>query len=133
MNDEFEPEQLYGTWTLTAATAEDEYGRPLPPPYGPTPMGSLVLARNGRMMAVLSDGRPTLPAGEKRAYASYCGNFRIEQDRLITRVDAALIAARIGGEQVRRLELQGDTLILFPPRRTDGAQRKISWRRIGSD
>lgn len=123
-------EELQGVWRLVSATAVASDGRALRPPYGPTPMGSLVLAANGRMMAVLCDGRPELPAGEMRAYASYCGNYRIEKDHLITRVDAALDPSRIGGEQVRRLEWRGEDLVLFPPPRPDGERRDLVWRRI---
>ncbi|WP_298396419.1 lipocalin-like domain-containing protein [Sphingobium sp.] len=122
-------EQLMGTWKLVEASALDADGGLLSPPYGPEPMGRLVLTGAGRMMAVLCDGRTEMPAGQKRAYASYCGNFRIEDDRLITTVDAALIADRIGGEQIRRFILDGERLTLMPPRRADGAQRFLVWER----
>jgi hypothetical protein len=123
----FEAARLLGTWRLVRATAVAADGGELPAPYGPAPMGRLVLNADGRMMAVLCDGRPILPAGEKRAYASYCGNFRIEGTRLITTVDGAVRAERIGGEQVRHLEMNGDLLVLVPPQRPDGAQRKLYW------
>ncbi len=83
------------------------------------------------MMAVLCDGRPQIPDNEKRAYASYCGNYHIDGDRLITLVDAALVASRIGGEQIRRFELRGDELVLFPPTRANGEQRELIWSRNG--
>ena len=60
------------------------------PPYGPEPMGRLVLTGAGRMMAVLCDGRTSIPEGEKRVYSSYCGNYRVETDTLTTIVDAEL-------------------------------------------
>ncbi len=127
----FDTAQLLGSWRLVRAVAEDEAGGKLPPPYGPQPMGRLVLNADGRMMAVLCDGRPQLPPGEERAYASYCGNFRIEDGRLITRVDAAALRERIGGDEVREVELKGNRLVLRPPRRADGAQRILSWEREG--
>ena len=125
-------EELYGTWRLVRATAVDADGRPLPAPYGPLPMGRLVLNRDGRMMAVLCDGRTALPEGETRAYASYCGNFRIQDDHLITTVDAAALTERIGGEQLRRVEFRGEQLVLIPPRRRDGAQRELFWELDGA-
>ena len=124
-------EELYGTWRLVRATAVDAQGRALPPPYGPSPMGRLVLNRDGRMMAVLCDGRTALPEGEKRAYASYCGNFRVQDNQLVTTVDAAALTERIGGQQVRRLEMRGQQLVLIPPRRSDGAQRELFWELDG--
>jgi Lipocalin-like domain len=122
------PEQIAGTWRLIAAQAVDVDGRSLPSPYGPVPMGRLVFTPTGRMMAVICDGRTTMPEGETRGYASYCGNFRIVEDNvLITRVDAALVKERIGGEQRRRIELRGDQLVLIPPRRSNGEQRELVW------
>jgi Lipocalin-like domain len=122
------PEQIFGTWRLISALAVDVDGRSLPPPYGPVPMGRLVFTRTGRMMAVICDGRPTIPPGETRSYASYCGNFRIVDDNfLITTVDAALVKERIGGEQRRRMELRGEQLVLIPPQRSSGEQRELVW------
>ncbi len=125
------PEQVQGTWRLISATAVDADGRSVRPPYGPIPMGRLILSEAGRMMAVICDGRPSIPGGEKRAYASYCGNFRIEGDRLITRVDAAAVTERIGGEQIRKVEFRNDHLVLIPPRRSDGEQRELMWKLDG--
>jgi Lipocalin-like domain len=124
-------EQLYGTWRLVTSTAVDANGKKLPPPYGPKPMGRLVLNADGRMMAVLCDGRPGLPKGTKRAYGSYCGNYRVEDNTLITTVDAAAVTDRIGGEQIRKLALRSGQLVLIPPRRPDGEQREIFWEREG--
>lgn len=112
-------------------TAVDAEGQPLPPPYGPLPMGRLVLNRDGRMMAVLCDGRTAIPEGERREYASYCGNFYLQGSKLITTVDAAALTERIGGQQVRRVEVRDKQLILIPPRRPDGAQRKLYWELDG--
>jgi hypothetical protein len=113
------------------STAVDANGKTLPPPYGPSPMGRLVLNQDGRMMAVLCDGRSSLPEGEKRAYTSYCGNFRIEDNRLITTVDAAALTERIGSQQVRELEMRGTQLVLIPRRRPDGSQRELFWELDG--
>ncbi len=123
--------QLIGTWHLVSAVAMAEDGRPLPPPYGPEPMGRLVLSASGRMMAVICDGRAVLPEGEKRAYASYCGNFRVENDTLITIVDAAAIPERLGSEQRRKLEFRDGHLVLIPPPRRDGERRELFWMLVG--
>lgn len=123
------PERLHGTWRLVGSRATDAAGRPLPPPWGPEPIGRLVLARNGRMIAMLCDGRADLPAGVARAYSSYCGAYRVEGDTLTTLVDGAVDPARIGGAQVRRLAMEGERLLLMPPRGADGAQRVLIWER----
>jgi hypothetical protein len=94
-------------------------------------MGRLVLDAAGRMMAVLCDGRPTMPAGETRAYGSYCGNYRVENNTLITTVDAAAIAERIGGQQIRTLAFRDGLLVLIPPRQPNGEQRELFWQHDG--
>lgn len=121
--------ELVGTWKLVAATAKSAVDTMIEPPYGPAPMGRLVLTQEGRMMAVLCDGRRSVPDGKKRAYSSYCGNFRVEDNTLITTVDAAAIAERIGSEQRRKLTLRGGKLVLTPPPRGDGEQRELVWER----
>ena len=80
---------IVGTWRLVAAAAKDSAGRPLPPPYGGKGMGRVTFNAEGRMMAVVCDGRPQLPPGTKRDYSSYCGNYTFDGARLVTRVDAA--------------------------------------------
>jgi Lipocalin-like domain len=126
-----ETKQLIGTWHLVSAVAVAADGRSLPPPYGPEPMGRLVLSEKGRMMAVICDGRTSVPEGQKRAYASYCGNFRVEDGTLITTVDAAAISDRVGSQQRRKLDFRDGQLVLIPPRRPNGEQRELFWKLNG--
>ncbi len=64
---------IVGTWRLVRGTATSTDGKALNPPYGGEKgMGRVTFNDDGRMMAVLCDGRPTLPVGETREYASYC-------------------------------------------------------------
>ena len=128
---DIDPADLVGTWMLVEANAVDGDGNPLRSPYGPQPMGRLVLTAGGRMMAVLCDGRPAMPEGEARAFASYCGNYRIEDGCLVTTVDASAPPGRLGGQEVRRLTRRGTQLVLTPPRRKDGEQRELFWERCG--
>jgi hypothetical protein len=98
--------------------AHDDAGKPMHAPYGPVPMGVLVFSADGRMVAVLCDARPELPAGEEeREYSSYCGNYSFDGTTLVTRVDAAADRSRLGGDQVRRVRFEGDRLVLMPPPR----------------
>jgi hypothetical protein len=94
-------------------------------------MGRLVLTETGRMMAVICDGRNVMPAGEVRGYASYCGNYVIEGEMLVTTVDAALVPERIGGQQRREFAFRGDKLVLKPPARASGEKRELVWARDG--
>ena len=127
---------IVGTWKLAAAAARDRGGDPLPPPYGGKGMGRLTFTAEGRMMAVTCDGRTELPAGVERAYSSYCGNYKFDGGRLVTRVDAASDPARIGSDQVREVSFDGDRMILRPPPRqgpTGEEYREITWERIAAE
>jgi hypothetical protein len=99
---------IVGTWRLAMTRAHDDAGKPMHAPYGPVPMGVLVFSADGRMVAVLCDARPELPAGEEeREYSSYCGNYSFDGTTLVTRVDAAADRSRLGGDQVRRVRYRG--------------------------
>ena len=126
---------VVGTWRLVRATAIAADGKVLAAPYGGEKgMGRVILNADGRMMAVLCDGRPTLPAGAVREYSSYCGNYTFDGKTLITRVDAASEASRIGSEQVRDVRFEGKLMVLRPPLRAYGSkpaeQRELYWEKI---
>jgi hypothetical protein len=124
---------IVGTWRLIAATARDAAGNMLPSPYGPQAMGRVVFNADGRMMAVLCDGRASLPSDMMRVYSSYCGNYTFDGSRLVTRVDAASDPARIGTDQVRDVRFEGERMVLRPPPRQGAIgpeQREITWERI---
>jgi hypothetical protein len=109
---------IVGTWHLVMTRAHDDAGQPMHAPYGPLPMGVLMFSGDGRMVAVLCDARPQLPAEEgEREYSSYCGNYTFDGTTLVTRVDAAADRSRLGGDQVRRVRFDGDRLVLMPPPR----------------
>ncbi len=122
-----------GTWRLVRAVSHDENGNELPPPYSGHGMGRVVLSADGRMMAVLCDGRRDIPAGEKREYSSYCGNYTFDGQQLITKVDAASDASRFATDQVRDVRFEGGLMVLRPPARTYGGrveQRELYWEKI---
>ncbi len=126
---------IIGTWRLVKAFSVDGAGQPLPPPYGGEKgMGRVTFNADGRMMAVLCDGRPVLPAGEYREYNSYCGNYSFDGKELVTRVDAAKDPSRIGGDEVRAVRFEGKYLVLLPPFRPSQnrapEQRELWWEKI---
>ena len=127
--------EIIGTWRLVKASSADAQGKPLPPPYGGEKgMGRVTFNADGRMMAVLCDGRSTLPAGEPREYNSYCGNYTFDGRVLVTRVDAAKDPGRVGGDEVRDVRFEGKFMVLRPPFRGVGhrapEQRELSWEKI---
>jgi hypothetical protein len=99
-------------------------------------MGRVTFSADGRMMSVVCDGRPELPPSVHRDYSSYCGNYTFDGARLVTKVDAASDPARIGSEQVRDVQFDGDRMILRPPPRRSGdktEQRELTWELIAAE
>ena len=69
-------------------------------------MGLLAFTADGRMMAMLSDGRPG-PIDGARAFVSYCGDYTFDGARLVTQVDGASDPVFFSEPQVREASLEG--------------------------
>ena len=125
--------RIVGIWQLKSTVGRDDAGKVLDPPYGPVAMGLVTFQADGRMMAVLCDGRATL-AGEPRQFMSYAGNYTFDGTTLSTRVDASSDASRVGGDQMRsvRFEKNG-AMVLAPPRRLYAGtmqHQELVWERV---
>jgi hypothetical protein len=128
-----ESRTLVGVWRLVATCAIDPDGRQVGVPFGPRGMGLVTLTDDGRMMAVLVDGRATLPEGTPRQYSSYCGNYRFDGSTLTTIVDANCDPARFTAPQVRKVRFEGERMVLTPPPAdVNGVKvtRELTWERI---
>ena len=126
--------RIVGTWRLVSTIGRDDAGTVLPPPYGPIPMGLVVFQADGRMMAVLCDGRNALPASESRQFMSYAGNYTFDGTTLSTRVDGSSDASRVGGDQVRSVRFANGQMTLAPPRRLYAGimqHQELVWERVG--
>jgi hypothetical protein len=96
-------------------------------------MGLAIFQPDGRMMAVLCDGRPNMPPDEPLPFMSYAGNYRFDGKTLITQVDASSDPSRIGGEQLRHVRFEGGRLVLNPPRRVFAGimqHQELTWERM---
>jgi len=125
--------RIVGTWRLIDTKGVDDAGKPLPAPYGPMPMGLVIFQADGRMMAVLCDGRRELSAGEPRQFMSYAGNYTFDGTTLSTRVDASSDASRVGGDQVRTVTFESGKMVLAPPRRLFAGvmqHQELEWERV---
>ncbi len=126
---------IVGVWKLVAARLTDPAGQELAMPYGPRGMGIVSLTSDGRLMAVLVDGRARLPDGGVREYSSYCGNYTFDGSTLTTVVDANCDPARFTAPQVRKVRFQDGRMILTPPpREKDGVMldRELTWEKISA-
>lgn len=125
--------RIIGHWRLVETRAWDEHGTPQPNPYGPFPLGIVTLTAEGRMLAVLSDGRPDLPPGTPRDYRSYIGAYSFDGTTLHTIVDGADTPDWLATDQVRKARFEAGRLILRPPPREIAGRtihRELAWQRL---
>ena len=110
-------DRIVGTWKLVSVVYEDAITKERTPVLGEHPRGRQIATADGRWLAlVTADGRKVPQTDAERAQAlrtmiAYTGRYRVEGDKVITRVEAAWNEAWVGGEQVRFLRFEGDTLL----------------------
>jgi Lipocalin-like domain len=113
--------QIVGTWTLVSVVYEDAATKERTPIYGEHPHGIQIATPQGRWLAlVTAENRPVPKTDEERAAAlktmiAYTGHYRVEDGKVITKVEAAWNEAWVGGEQVRAIRFDGDKLFIESP------------------
>jgi hypothetical protein len=116
-----EKEQIIGTWKLVSVMYEDQETKALAPVLGNNPRGSQIATRDGRWLAlVTADNRSVPKTDEERAQAlrtmiSYSGRYKVEGNKVTTKVEIAWNEAWVGGEQVRFVRFEGDKLYIESP------------------
>jgi hypothetical protein len=110
-------DRIVGTWKLVSVMYEDAQTKEMTPVLGEHPRGYQIATPEGRWVAlVTADGRPVPKTDEDRAKAlrsmiAYSGRYRVEDNKVITKVEVAWNEAWVGGEQVRFLRFEGDDLL----------------------
>lgn len=113
--------EIVGTWKLVSVVYEDQATKERTPIYGEHPKGIQIATPEGRWLAlVTAENRPVPKTDEERAQAlktmiAYTGRYRIEDGKVITKVEAAWNEAWVGGEQVRAVRFDGDRLYIESP------------------
>ena len=72
-------------------------------------------------------------AAAARHYFSYCGTYELRDTTVVQRLDLSLIPNWMGGEQVRLVALNEDTLTLSTPPRLIGGRQQVAslkWERV---
>ena len=135
-------DRIVGTWRLVSVVYEDTQTKQRTPVLGAHPRGYQIATPEGRWLAlVTADGRPVPKTDEDRANAlrtmiAYSGRYRVEDGKVITKVEVAWNEAWVGGEQVRFLRFEGDDLLHIesPPMAHPNVNNKVvrvivTWQR----
>jgi hypothetical protein len=113
---------LVGTWRLVSLQGMPQGEAPLDV-WGKQPPGYLVITPQ-RLVAVLTAQERKVPAppftpqdlvASFVSQSAYTGPWRVEGDRLITKVDTSSYATWVGIEQVREFKFEGKRLVLTSP------------------
>src|SRR3954447_3087411 len=111
-------EKIVGTWKLVSVVYEDQATKERSPVYGAHPAGYQIATPEGRWLAlVTAEGRKPPQTDADRAQAlrtmiSYTGKYRLEDGKVITKVEAAWNEAWVGTEQIRAYRFDGNLLHL---------------------
>ena len=120
-DDKSDRAAIVGTWKLVSVVYEDQATKERTPVLGEHPRGRQIATADGRWLAlVTAEGRtvPTTDAERARALQTmiaYTGRYRVEDGKVITKVEAAWNEAWVGGEQVRFIRFEGDRLFIESP------------------
>jgi len=112
---------IVGVWKLVSVMYEDQETKALTPLFGEHPRGYQIATADGRWLALATPSDRVAPTtDEQRAQAyqkmiAYCGRYRIEGNKITTKVEVAWNEAWVGGEQVRTIRFEGDKLHIESP------------------
>jgi lipocalin-like protein len=113
--------EIVGTWKLVSVMYEDQQTKELTPVLGAKPRGYQIATPEGRWLAlVTAENRPVPKTDEERAQAlrtmiAYTGRYRVQDGKVVTKVEAAWNQAWVGGEQTRFIRFEGDRLFIESP------------------
>jgi Lipocalin-like domain len=109
--------ELVGVWKLTLFVSESVQTKERRNIYGEKPVGYLVITPERFTAIITGEGRKPPQTDEDRLFSfrnmlAYTGLYRIEGNRLITKVDVAWNEAWKATDQVRFFRLEGDKLFI---------------------
>ena len=120
-DDKSDRAAIVGTWKLVSVVYEDQVTKERTPVLGEHPRGRQIVTADGVWLAlVTAENRPVPTNDTERARAlqtmiSYTGRYRVEDGKVITKVEAAWNEAWVGGEQTRFIRFEGDRLFIESP------------------
>jgi hypothetical protein len=122
-----QPSDFLGSWKLVSWRISDQDGE-WRYPLGPDAEGLLLYAPDGYMFAALmAANRPDFLGSDPlagsayecltamRSYHTYCGRYRLEDDRVVHSIEMCLCPNLLGTEQLRYCRFEDGRLILSTP------------------
>jgi hypothetical protein len=113
--------KLVGTWKLVSFDVEIQATGKTEPAMGKNPTGYVFFTPERRVFFILTgEGRKPAKTEKEKAellnsVVSYTGMYRLEGDKLITKVDVAWNPDFLGTEQTRLFKVEGNRLQLMTP------------------
>lgn len=109
--------ELVGVWKLNSFVIESIQTKERKNVFGERPTGYLIITPERLITVITAEGRKPPQTDEDRisgfrTLLAYAGLYRIEDNRLITKVDVAWNEAWKGTEQTRLFRLEGGKLLL---------------------
>jgi hypothetical protein len=113
----FADSTLLGVWKLNGFVVESVETKLRRYPFGQNPKGYVVITADRLITVLTGEGRKPPTTDDDRASSfktmiAYSGQYRIEDNRLTTKVDAAWNEGWTGTDQVRIFRLEGDRLFI---------------------
>ena len=137
--------QFGGTWRLQSYEIRGPHGE-VSYPYGSDATGYLIYTEDGHMAAALMKAnRPNFRSAdifaagpdEKRtayeSFASYCGTYEVQEDKVIHHVEVSLFPNWSGSDQERFFEISADQLVLRTPFISAEGKAQtaiVTWQRV---
>src|ERR1700742_4237769 len=113
-----EDKQIIGVWKLVSVNYEDQETKTLTPIMGEHPRGYQIATPDGRWLAISTPPDRKAPETDaERAQAfrtmiAYSGRYRVEGNKITTKVNVAWNESWVGGEQVRIIRFEDDKLFI---------------------
>ena len=113
-------EKIVGVWKLVSVVYEDQETKSDTGTGRASERPEIATADGQWLALVTGEGRPVPKTDAERAQAlrtmiAYTGRYRVEDGKVVTKVEADWNEAWVGGEQVRFIRFDGDRLFIESP------------------
>ena len=115
-NDDLK-QKVVGVWKLESFVTESVETKEKRYTQGEKPNGYLIITPERLMTVITGQGRKTAQTDEERlalfrSLFAYTGPYKVEGDRLTTKVEVSWNESWVGSDQTRIVRFEGDKLLL---------------------